>query len=72
MVKISSIYPLAILYRNPDSLKFEMKQPEGEPLRSTANVVYNEILLLEDFKNYNQDQNLQNVIEENKLLEDEI
>ena len=49
---------------NPDALKFAIKQQEGEPLRSTANVVYNEVLLQEDFISDNQDQNLQKVMEE--------
>ena len=42
---------------NPDALKFAIKQQEGEPLGSTANVVYNEVLLQED-------ENLQQALEE--------
>ena len=64
---------------NLDALKFAIKQQEGEPLRSTANVVYNEVLLQEDFINDNQDQNLQKVMEEfegqgeeDQFLEDEV
>ena len=49
---------------NPDALKFAIKQQEGEPLGSTANVVYNEVLLQEDFRNDNEDQNLQQAMEE--------
>ena len=30
---------------NPDALKFAVKQQEGEPIGSTTNVVYNEVLL---------------------------
>ena len=44
---------------NPDALKFAIKQQEGEPLGSTANVVYNEVLLQED-------QNLQQALEEHE------
>ena len=49
---------------NPDALKFAIKQQEGEPPRSTANVVYNEVLLRQDFINDNEDQNVRQAMEE--------
>ena len=49
---------------NPNALKFAIKQQQGEPLGSTANVVYNEVLLQEDFRNDNEDQILQQAMEE--------
>lgn len=48
---------------NPDSFKFAIKQQEGELLRSIVNVVYNEVLLKEDFINGNLNRNLQKGME---------
>ena len=49
---------------NPDALKFAIKQQEGEPYGSTSNVVYNEVLLQEDFREDNEDQHCRQAMED--------
>ena len=52
-------YVASLKTGNQDALKYATKPQEGDPLRSTANIVYIKVLLHEDFIDYNEDQNLQ-------------
>ena len=49
---------------NPDTLKFAIKQQEGQACGSTSNVVYNEVLLQENFRGDNEDQNCRQAMED--------